>query len=283
MFPILDETLDRWIRDISPAGDLTCLALGLDRQPGRLTFTAREDLLVCGTEEVARICTKCGAHASVLKPSGQMAGRGEPLISVDGPAAALHLAWKVSINVLEYGSGIASRTYRMASLASSVSPRVRIAATCKMFPGTKELSAKAVLAGGGMLHRLGLSDSILVFDHHAAFFPGFDEMTRWVPEWKRRVCERKFIVEAASLADAEALVHAGVDGIQFDKLPALELANNVQNLRSLRPDLLIIAAGGIAERNVAEFAGTGVDVLATSAVYFGAPASIGVSMVPHSI
>lgn len=281
MFSILDETLDRWIRDVAPAGDLTCLTLGLNHQPGRLTFRAREDIVVCGTEEVARICAKCGAVASLVKMSGQLARPGEVLISVEGPAAALHLAWKVSINILEYGSGIATRTFRMAALASAISPRVRIAATCKMFPGTKELSAKAVLAGGGMLHRLGLSDSILLFDHHSAFFPTFTDLVQRIPEWKNRASERKFIVEVASLADAELLVNAGVDGVQFDKLPAAELTRNIQCLRAMRSDLLIIAAGGITENNTAELAGTGVDVLATSAVYFGKPADIATSILPE--
>ncbi len=84
--------------------------------------------------------------------------------------------------------------------------------------GTKELSAKAVLAGGGMLHRLGLSTrssySIII----RRFFPTFSDLVQRLPEWKNRASERKFIVEVASLADAELLVNAGVDGIQFDKL-----------------------------------------------------------------
>lgn len=282
MYPILDETLDRWIREVAPAGDLTCMTLGLSCQPGALTFTAREETVVCGSEEAARIFKKCGAQAEVLKSTGHLAQPGEILMTATGPVSALHLAWKVAINILEYGSGIATRTRRLIIKASSSSSRPRIAATCKMFPGTKELSAKAVLAGGGMLHRLGLSDSILIFDHHTVFFPSFEDLVRMVPEWKSRACERKIIAEVASLAHAEALAGAGVDGVQFDKVPAWELACNVQRLRTLHPHLLVIAAGGVTESNVAELAATGVDVLATSAVYFGKPADIATSIRPVS-
>lgn len=282
MHTILDDTLDRWIRETAPAGDLTCLTLGLTQQAGSATFTAREETVICGSEEVARVFEKCGARARIHKASGQKALPGDVLVTANGPVGALHIAWKVSINVLEYASGIASRTARLIAAASRGSDKVRIAATCKTFPGTRELSAKAVLAGGGMLHRLGLSETILVFDHHAAFFPSFDELVRAVPDWKFRACERKVIVEAATLAQAEALVDAGVDGIQFDKLSASELTNCVQRLRSLRPSLLIIAAGGVNENNAAELAATGVDVLATSAVYFGKPSDIAASILPRS-
>ncbi len=282
MYPILDETLDRWIREVAPAGDLTCMTLGLNCQTGVLTFTAREETVVCGSEEVARIFQKCGAQAEISKNTGQLAQPGEILMTATGPVGALHLAWKIAINVLEYGSGIATRTRRLIVKASSGSTRPRIAATCKMFPGTKELSAKAVLAGGGMLHRLGLSDSILIFDHHTVFFPSFEDLVRMVPEWKSRACERKIIAEVTSLPHAEALAGAGVDGVQFDKVPARELACNVQRLRNLHPGLLIIAAGGVTESNVAELAETGVDVLATSAVYFGKPADIATSILPLS-
>lgn len=280
MHVILDDTLDRWIRETAPGGDLTCWTLGLDLQPGTTTFTAREEMMVCGSEEVARVFEKCGAKARVHIPSGQMARTCDTLVTAEGPVGALHIAWKVSINILEYASGIASRTRRFVDAAQQGSAEVRIAATCKTFPGTRELSAKAVWAGGGMLHRLGLSETILVFDHHTAFFPSFADLIRLVPDWKSRACERKFIVEAASLDEAEALACAGVDGIQFDKLSPDQLSINVQRLHGLRPELLLIAAGGVTEHNAAELAATGVDVLATSAVYFGKPADISASIRP---
>lgn len=281
MHVILDDTLDRWIRETAPGGDLTCLTLGLDQQPGVATFTAREETVLCGSEEVARVFEKCGAKARIHLTSGQLAQPGDILVTAEGPVGALHIAWKVSINILEYGSGIATRTRRLIVAAQGGSARVRIAATCKTVPGTRELSAKAVWSGGGMLHRLGLSETILVFDHHTAFFPSFDDLLLRVPDWKSRACERKFIVEAASLDQAEALAAAGVDGIQFDKLSADELARNVQRLRVLRPGILLIAAGGVTEHNAAELAATGVDVLATSAVYFGKPADISASIHPR--
>lgn len=278
---IPDDTLDRWIRETAPCGDLTCSTLGLDRQPGRATFTAREPLVVCGSEEAARIFEKCGAGARILRASGEDAAPGDALLAAEGPAGALHTAWKVSINVLEYASGIATRTRRLVEIAREGAPGVQIAATCKTFPGTRELSAKSVLAGGGILHRLGLSETILVFDHHRAFFADLGTFLRQIPAGKRNACEKKFIVEAETAAQALALAEAGADGIQFDKMPAAELAENVRTLRALRPDILLIAAGGITGHNAAALAATGVDVLATSAVYFGKPADIAVEIRPR--
>lgn len=281
MYCVSDDILDRWMRENAPYGDLTSWTLGLDRQPGRIAFTAREPMVICGTEEVVRLMEKHGAKAKEWRPSGESVEAGETLLEAEGSAGDLHRAWKVSINVLEHSSGIATRTRRFVDQIRGAGSRAELAATCKGYPGTRELTAKAIMAGGGSLHRLGLSETVLVFDHHRAFFASFEDFVRRIPEWKSRSREKKFVVEAESMEEAMTLAKAGVDGIQFDKTPSTDLAEHVKTLRSLRSELVLIAAGGINEQNAAEYAATGVDVLATSAVYFGKPADIGVRLLPR--
>ncbi len=280
MYTLSDTTLDRWISETVPHGDLTTWTLGIDQQPGQIVFTARENSVLCGTEEVCRIFEKHGIAVRYTRHSGESVTPGERLLEATGPAEALLRAWKISINVLEHGSGIATRTHRFVTLAKSANRDVEVVATCKGCPGTRELTAKAILAGGGSLHRLGISETILVFDHHRAFFKNFEAFLAHIPEWKKKACEKKFIVEAESDAQALALAKVGVDGIQFDKVTPDSLARSVKTLREMRPDILLIAAGGITEQNIAAYAATGVNALATSAVYFGKPADIGVTLLP---
>lgn len=280
MYTLSDTTLDRWISETVPYVDLTSWTLGLNQQPGRITFTAREDSVVCGTEEVRRIFEKLGMSVSHALISGESVKPGTPLFEATGPVEALHRAWKVSINVLEHSSGIATRTHRFVTLAKSANKDVEVVATCKGCPGTRELTAKAVLAGGGSLHRLGISETIIVFDHHRAFLESFDSFIARIPEWKKKACEKKFVVEAESEEEALALAEAGVDCIQFDKVSPGDLARNVKILRKIQPRIILIAAGGINEQNIAAYAATGIDAIATSAVYFGKPADIGVTMLP---
>lgn len=273
---IPDATIEAWIKEDAPYEDLTTLALGIGRERGRITFAAREETALCGTEEVLRIFAKLGIVAGAWLPSGTIAARGQALVEGTGPAEALHLAWKVSVNILEYASGIAERTRTLSEKARAVRPQIEILATRKCFPGTRELAAKAVIAGGGMPHRLGLSETLLVFDHHRAFVAG--DLPERLAQVRRRCLEKKLIVETDSLEDALELARADIDGLQFDKVPPERLADYIRRLRSAAPRLIIIAAGGINAANVAAYAAAGPDAVATSSMYFGKPADIGVSM-----
>jgi len=273
-----DATLDRWIKEDVPYLDLTTHLLGIGAHPGRLTLRSRGALVVCGTEEARRVLIKLGASVEEAIPSGQRVAARELLLSATGPAAALHLGWKVVVNILEYASGIATRTRGLVEAARAVAPHVEIVSTRKGLPGTRELASKAVIAGGGSPHRLGLSETILVFSQHRVFLPSAEEFARRLPEWKARAPEKKFLVEATGLDEALAAVRAGADGVQFDKTPPAELTRYVTTLRAERAGLVLIAAGGIVPENIAAYATTGVDALATSTVYHGAPADIAAEM-----
>ena len=104
-----------------------------------------------------------------LRPMSDRIAAGTVFLEGRGPAAGIHLAWKVSQTLVEYASGIATRTRRIVEAARAEAPDIAVACTRKNFPGTKEISVKAVLAGGAQMHRLGLSETLLVFPEHATF------------------------------------------------------------------------------------------------------------------
>lgn len=275
-----DATLDRWIKEDVPYLDLTTHVLGIGDQLGRLIFRARGEIVVCGTEEAGRLLVRLGATLEPSIPSGRPVSPGDTLLSVTGSAAALHLGWKAALNLVEYASGIATRTAALVAAARAVTPHLEIVSTRKGFPGTRELATKAVLAGGGSPHRLGLSETLLVFDQHRTFFSDYAAFLAQIPRWKSRAPEKRFLVEASGLVEALAAARAGADGIQFDKVPPAELKTFVTALRAERPALVLIAAGGITIDNVAAYAATGVDALATSTVFHGAPADVAATMSP---
>ena len=182
------------------------------------------------------------------------------------------------MNIIEYSSGIATRTRKLLDTIKSVNPAVELLSARKLFPGTKELSIKAVLAAGAMPHRLGLSETILVFQQHLNFIGGLDPFLNKYQNLKQRACDKSIIVEVDTLQNAKLLSKAGVDGIQLDKLPPEELIKIVKEIRAINPNVKIIATGGITGNNVKEYAETGVDALSTSSVYFGKPIDIGVKI-----
>jgi molybdenum transport protein len=212
-----------------------------------------------------------------ILPSGTRTAPEEVFFEAQGTAANLHMAWKAVMNIFEYSSGIATRTRRLVDSASKVNPKINIVTTRKNFPGTKELSIKAVLSGGGLPHRLGLSETVLIFKQHRNFI-GDDEFLKLIPEIKARACEKKILAEAESLDEALRFCKAGVDGVQFDKVAAVDLQKYVVALRAVNPKLVILAAGGIQESNAEEYAKTGIDAIVTTALYFGKPADIGCRM-----
>ena len=277
---ISEETLDRFIHEDVPYLDLTTQVLGIGYKSGNISFITRESGILSGSDEAARILRKLDVSPGFKLTDGAAVTPGQVLLQAQGPASSLHSAWKVCLNILEYCSGIATRTRSLLDQARTVNPGINILATRKMFPGTRELSIKSVLAGGGWPHRLGLSETILIFDQHMRFLSGIDELVNRIPQIRQDACEKKIIVEVQTLEQAFSLAAAGVDGLQFDKLNPKQLKNHVEQLRKSYPDLLLIGAGGIKESNVIEYAATGVDAIVTTSMYFGRPLDIAANLEP---
>ena len=209
-----------------------------------------------------------GLQAEALAHDGSLLAAQQPVLRVHGNAHALHVMWKQGMNVLEYLGGIASTTASMLRAARQAHPGVQLAATRKAFPGARRWQQYAVLCGGGVVHRAGLSESILLFAQHRAFLPGLD-VAALVQRAKAASPEKFVLVEADDEADALAAVQAGADGVQLDKMPLLQLTELVPRLRQARTDghLTVNAAGGIRVDNAAAYAAAGVDILVTSSLY----------------
>jgi len=267
-----DSEIERYIEEDAPYGDLTTTLLGIGDQPGEIAFTTRERTTVCCTEEAGRLLARCGAEVLFALPSGTVAAPGTEILRAAGPAAALHAGWKVAMNLLEYASGISTRTATIVERARAANPGVSVVTTRKSFPGTKKIAIKAIMAGGAFPHRLGLSESILVFSQHTAFLGGLDPFLDKLSNLKKHAPEQKILVEADSAEEALRIAAAGVDVVQVDKMPVAELAALVSEMRSRFPGVAVSAAGGINGENAASYAATGIDIIVLSSVYFGKPA-----------
>ncbi len=274
MIVLSDSALDALLAQDVPYGDLTTDSLGIADQPARMRFAARAAMVLAGSEEAARLVEKAGGRVTRVSPSGTSLEAGAVFLEADGPAGALHRAWKVAQTLTEYASGIASRARRIVD----ATPGVTVACTRKNFPGAKDLSVKAVIAGGAVMHRLGLSETLLVFPEHRAFLPGPPE--DWIAALRRKAPEKKIVVEAGSVEEAVALAKAGADVIQLEKLPPEAAAAVIAATRALTPPPVVAPAGGVTEANAAAYAAAGCRLLVTSAPFFGPPADVKVTLRP---
>ncbi|WP_427156885.1 ModD protein [Aliinostoc sp. HNIBRCY26] len=273
-----DAAIAKLIEEDVPYFDLTTLGLGIGKQPGEIEFYSRHPMVVCATEEAAKVFEACGAKVLCLVESSTTLADKQLIFKATGTAEALHIGWRIALNLMEYASGIATRTNNLVKAAQKVNPSVGVVGTRKVFPGTRALSVKAILAGGAIPHRLGLSETILIFKEHLTYLGGMPGLLERLPELKQRFQEHKIAMEVETITDAWAIAQTGVDMIQFDKVSCAELKPVVPSFKNQYPQIKLAVAGGINLDNVQDYASTGVDLLVTSFPYFGKPADIGAKM-----
>lgn len=273
--------LDRFIEEDLPYHDETTHALGIGGQAGWLAFSAKKDgFVLCGSEEAARIGQSLGARVERCRASGEWIEPGETFLRLAGTAEALHGAWKVGLTLMETASAVATRTREMVMRARAQNPAACVATTRKSPPGMRKLMIKAVLAGGGIVHRAGLSETVLLFAQHRAFLPAGETLADTVARLRAHSPEKKVAVEVDSPPEALEAAAAGADVVQMEKFPPELLAATVTELRRRFPRAVLSATGGIHLDNVADYARCGVDLLVTTHPYHPPPVDIRAVMGP---
>lgn len=276
------EAIARLIHEDVPYFDLTTLGLGIGQQTGTLAFYTRHPTVVCGTEEAAQVLETCGAEVTEVVASSTELAAHRLILQATGNAEALHIGWRIALNLMEYSSGIATRTAEFVQAVHAISPKTAVVTTRKVFPGTRAMMMKAIVAGGALPHRLGLSETLLVFPQHTVFLGGFSGLLERLAAFRQRFQEHKVTVEVDTVEDAWKLAAVGIDIIQLDKVPLPQLTEFVPALRQRYPTVQLAAAGGITRENVEAYAALELDLLVTSALYFGKPADIAAKMHPQS-
>lgn len=277
-FELADRRLADMLAEDAPYGDATTLGLGIGHRHGEAVFRARGAQTVACVEEAARLMRLAGC--TLIEPraaSGDAVAAGDVLLRVQGPAAALHCGSKVAQTLLEIASGVATRARRILDAARQGRPGIMVACTRKHLPGAKDVMLRAIMAGGCIPHRLGLSDSVLVFAQHRAFL-GEADPAIWIARLRAAQPERKIAVEADDVAEALRFAAAGAHTLQLDKVSPADVAAVVAGVRARGLDTVVAATGGVHEGNAAAFAEAGADLLVTSAPYAAPPADIGVAM-----
>jgi molybdenum transport protein len=276
-----EADIDRLLEEDTRFGDGTVRALAIGDKPGRMIFTARCDLVLCGSDEATRLLSRLGASVNFAAQTGACIEKGGLLFEVEGTAAALHAGWKTAQTMMEWASGVATLTREIVTAARLAAPRIAIVCTRKSIPFTRQISLKAVIAGGAEYHRLGLSDTIMLFDEHRPFLKTPNDLQVIIAKLKEHAPERAVMVEVTSEADAFGAAEAMADVVQLEKFEPDTVARVVQRIKKRvdgRP--VIAAAGGINPQNAGDYAKAGADTLVTSAPFYAMPVGIQVRINP---
>src|SRR5437588_11794221 len=167
---------------------------------------AREKAIIAGTETAAGVFHRVdpATRARVIRADGSEVEAGDTIIEIDRLARSILKAEGVALHFLQRLSGIATLTRKFVNAADN--PRVQILDTRKTTPGLRALEKAAVVAGGGVNHRFGLYDMVLVKDNHLAIFGGLSSFADRIHHLRGERPNIRIEVEAENLEQARAFV-----------------------------------------------------------------------------
>jgi len=262
------ETVRRALAEDLGHGDVTTALVVDPETMARAEITAKADLVLAGLEAARLAFSLVDPTVSfeALAADGDRVAQGRIVVRLAGPAASILKAERVALNFLMHLSGVATLTARFVQAAKP--HPARIVDTRKTTPGLRALEKAAVLAGGGMNHRFGLYDGILIKDNHIAAAGGVARAVHLAKTGAPHTL--KVEVEVSSLEGLEEAIQAGADIVLLDNMPPEEMARAV-DLNHGR--VLLEASGNVTLATVAAIAATGVDIISSGALTHSAPAA----------
>lgn len=252
--------------DLGRAGDVTAQAcIPVDARMSAV-FAARKAGVVAGMDcaRLAVLAMDPAARFEALAADGDVIQPGQILARVEANARALLAAERTALNLLGRLSGIATETRRYVDAVAGT--RARIADTRKTTPGLRALEKHAVACGGGMNHRFGLDDAVLIKDNHVAVCGGVGEAVRRARAHVGHLM--KVEVEIDRLNQLEPALAEGSDVVMLDNFGLDDLRAAVA---ATSGRAVLEASGGVTLSTVRAIAETGVDVISVGAITHSAP------------
>jgi nicotinate-nucleotide pyrophosphorylase (carboxylating) len=255
----LDEDLDGGV-------DVTTVATVPVDQRATLDLVARGAGVAAGAPVAAAVFTEvCGSDAAItiVTPDGTRVEPGTVILSVTGSTHELLRAERPALNLLGHLSGIATATRMWVDAIEGTGARIRD--TRKTTPGMRRLEKYAVRCGGGVNHRMSLSDAALVKDNHVVAAGGVAEAFDLV---RTQFPGLDVEVEVDSLDQLDEVLAAGADLVLLDNFTPEQMREAV---RRTSGRARLEASGGLSLDVAAEVSSTGVDYLAVGALTHSAP------------
>ncbi|MBC8122506.1 MAG: carboxylating nicotinate-nucleotide diphosphorylase [Gemmatimonadaceae bacterium] len=258
---LLDPLLAGWLQEDWGRGDRTSEALfDEDGPPARGNILLKEPGLVAGLPLLPRLFRLIDSQVecvSVVAEGSPCASR-TVIATLYGPVRSLLMGERVALNLLQRLSGVATHTHRYVERLEGY--KARLADTRKTTPGLRLLEKYAVRVGGGVNHRFGLDDAVMIKDNHLLAGGG---IAATVARARARVpFPTPIEVETESLQQVEEAVACGVDIIMLDNMPPDQME---QAVRLIAGRAIVEASGNITLDTLESVASTGVDYISTSA------------------
>jgi nicotinate-nucleotide pyrophosphorylase (carboxylating) len=239
-----------WLSEDCVDEDLTSRSIIPEGAGGEARILASEGFVAAGLEAGGDVIEATGAEASVLVDEGETVDEGDVLVEAEGSAHHLLAAERVALNAIGHLSGIATATRAVVDAIGQDGHRCKVLATRKTTPGLRTLEHAAVRAGGGQPHRADLAESVLVKENHLSFV----SVEEAVEAARKNAPDAFVMVEAETLDEARQVARTDADGVLLDNFDPHELADIVDFVKQLAPELVVEASGGITQNTAPAYA-----------------------------
>ncbi len=246
-------------------GDITSEATVSEIQISSGAFVCKQKGIIAGLEVAALVFQYCD-HSITFTPlsgDGAPASENQTIANVDGSTRGILRGERTALNFLQRMSGIATETRKYVTAVEGTG--ARIADTRKTAPGLRVLDKWAVRMGGGVNHRFGLDEMVLVKDNHVVAAGGITAALARCKEYLHaNEITLRIEVETRNIGEVrEVLAAGGVDRIMLDNFPIEEMRKAVALIAH---KVEVEASGGVTLANVRAVAETGVDLISVGAL-----------------
>jgi len=254
--------------DLGP-GDLTSRYF-LGMEAGSARIFAKERAIAAGIGTAAEVFRRVDPllDVRIVRGDGTALQRSDTVLEIAGTVRSILTAERVALNFIQRLSGTATLTRRFVEAIAGT--RARILDTRKTTPGLRALEKAAVVAGGGLNHRFGLYDMVMVKDNHLAAGTSLEDLQVAIRRFREENPGRRVELEADTPEQVRRfLTLIGVDVILLDNMTCAQMSEAVA-LGAGR--MQFEASGGVSLATVAAIAATGVDFISVGALTHSAPA-----------
>ena len=241
--------------------DVTTDYLLPDGHTSSAYYVAKDDGIVCGLEIAERVFALVGGNVEFKAnvSDGAEVRKGDIIATMEGDSKTLLKGERTALNLLQHMSGIATATNRCVKLVQGTN--AKITDTRKTLPGLRRLQKYAVTVGGGYNHRYNLSEGAMLKDNHFDVYGG---ITPAVTALRKKIGHMtKIEVEVRNLEELQEALAIGCEIIMLDNMSCEDMKKAVAITAG---KALLEASGNVTEKNIAEIAETGVDIISLGAL-----------------
>ncbi|MCF8380441.1 MAG: carboxylating nicotinate-nucleotide diphosphorylase [Bacteroidales bacterium] len=262
---LISQSIDIWFAEDIGEGDHTTLSTIPENVRGKAGLLAKDEGVIAGIEIAQKVMKKFdpSLKSTIFIPDGSRIKNGDIVLEIEGSARSILQTERLILNLVQRLSGVATQTRVYADALSGL--KTKVLDTRKTTPGLRILEKEAVRLGGGMNHRIGLFDMILIKDNHIDFAGGIEMAVRQCKSYlKERNKNLKIEVEARSLTDVEKiLAEGGVFRIMLDNFTTQQTREAVKLINGR---VQTESSGGITLETIRSYAECGVDFISVGAL-----------------